>query len=166
MEGFQAEYQNQKKIKIMKNITEQNIISEVQISYHLENSTGVSISSSNEAFKVLQSVWNEHISYKESFYVLLLNRANIVLGYNLLSIGGGTGTVVDIKHLLQLALKTNASGVIVAHNHPSGNLKPSRQDKTLTKKVKQASGLLDIQLLDHLIITETGYFSFADELEL
>jgi DNA repair protein RadC len=92
--------------------------------------------------------------------VLLLNRANRVLGCLKLSKGGLTGTVVDLRILL----KAMASGIIIAHNHPSGNLKPSDADRELTSQIKQAGKLLDITLLDHLILgTEGDYVSFADE---
>ena len=96
-------------------------------------------------------------------YVLLLNRANRVLGYHVLSQGGTAGTVVDMKALLQLLVKSNAHGFILAHNHPSGNTKPSVEDLKLTKKVKEASKLLDIQLLDHLILSADSFLSMADE---
>lgn len=141
-------------------------IAEVQVSYAPNYRSKEKVTSSIKAAEVLRSVWNDAIEYKESFYILLLNRANMVLGYHLLSMGGGSGTVVDIKMILQIAIKCNAHGVIVSHNHPSGNLQPSREDKHLTQKIKEACKLIDIQLIDHLIVTETGYFSFADELEL
>jgi DNA repair protein RadC len=141
-----------------------NTVAEVKITYTPQPNHKVKITGSKDAEKVFRSIWNQHISYKESFYVLLLNRANIVLGYNLLSVGGTSGTVVDIKIILQLALKGNASGIIVAHNHPSGNLTPSQQDKRLTKKLKLAAELMDLTLLDHLIITEKTYYIMKDNL--
>ena len=95
--------------------------------------------------------------------MLLLNRANKVLGYVLLSLGGTAGTVVDPKVIFQAALKTNAHGIILCHNHPSGNLTPSSQDISLTKQLRDAGKFLEIALLDHLILTTEGYYSFADE---
>lgn len=140
-----------------------NTIAEVQVTYKPTQLVQTQIKCSRDAFKVFQALWDEHIQYKESMYVLLLNRANRVLGYHLLSQGGTTGTVVDVKVLLQLLIKSNAHGFILAHNHPSCNTKPSTEDLKLTKKVKEASKLLDIQLLDHLIITADSFLSMADE---
>ena len=99
----------------------------------------------------------------EEFWILYLNNANAVLAIRQLSKGGITGTVVDIRLLLKNALEWGAVGLIVAHNHPSGQLKPSRSDLALTQKLAKAASVLDIKLLDHLIITESSYFSFADE---
>lgn len=105
------------------------------------------------------------INYREFFYMLCLNRDNKVLGYVQVSAGGMTGTVVDIKMIMQIALLSNASNIIVCHNHPSGNINPSEADKTITKKIKDACNFLDIKLLDHLIIIPDSdlYFSFANE---
>jgi len=104
------------------------------------------------------------IGLYEEFMVLLLNRANRVLGCLKLSKGGLTGTVVDLRILYGTALKAMASGIIIAHNHPSNNLSPSDEDRKLTKKIRDAGKLLDINLLDHLILgTDGSYVSFADE---
>lgn len=93
-----------------------------------------------------------------------MNRSNAVLGILSVSKGGISGTVTDVRLIFQGALKTNASGIIVAHNHPSGNALPSDSDKKITQKIKEAGNLLDIQLLDHIIILPVeGYYSFADE---
>jgi DNA repair protein RadC len=94
---------------------------------------------------------------------MLLNRSNRVLGISCISKGGISGTVVDVKIILQTALKANASGLIISHNHPSGNLTASSEDIKITVKLKNACKLLDLSLLDHLIITDEGYLSFADE---
>ena len=99
----------------------------------------------------------------EEFWFLSLARNNTVLSFTCLSKGGKAGTVVDVKLLLKRVLQDEASGLILIHNHPSGNTKPSVEDKQLTQKIKEAAGLLDIQLLDHLIVTNTAYLSFADE---
>ena len=95
--------------------------------------------------------------------MLLLNRANNSLGWVKISEGGIAGTVMDIRIILQHALLAHASSIILAHNHPSGNLKPSEQDLRITKIIKEGSKLLDIQLVDHLIITESAFYSFADD---
>ncbi len=115
------------------------------------------------AFNVLSSIWSDQIDYKEEFLVLCLNRSNKVLGYSIVSSGGLSGTVVDPKVVFQIALKSNASSIILAHNHPSGNTKPSEQDFNLTKKLCQAGEFLELAVLDHIIITSETYLSFADE---
>ncbi len=119
------------------------------------------ISCSQDAYKVL----SPHLSDlpHEAFYVILLNRANKVLEVELISRGGVSGTVADTKIIFQSALLRLASGIILAHNHPSGNLKPSEADKNLTRKIAQAGKTLDISVLDHIIVGDNAYFSFADE---
>ena len=99
----------------------------------------------------------------EEFWIIYLNNSNNVIQKNQLSKGGITGTLVDVRLVLKNALEVGATGLILAHNHPSGTLKPSEADKQITKKLKIASESLDIKVLDHLIITENAYFSFADE---
>jgi DNA repair protein RadC len=100
---------------------------------------------------------------EEQFRVLLLNQANKVLANELISFGGRTATIADVRVIFRQALLAQAVGIIVAHNHPSGNLKPSQADIDLTRKLKQAGDLMDIKVLDHLIITEHSYYSFADK---
>ncbi len=99
----------------------------------------------------------------EVFCIFYLNQSNKILRYEIISSGGLTGTVADIRIMLKNALLQNANKLIIAHNHPSGNLQPSHQDKELTKKLKEAAAYMDIQLLDHLIIAGTNYLSMADE---
>lgn len=101
--------------------------------------------------------------YHEEFWLLLLNRANDVVARERMSTGGSAGTVVEIKMVLKTALDARAAGMIAIHNHPSGSLKPSRADIDLTQKLFDAGKLLDVPLLDHLIVSEQGYYSFADE---
>ncbi len=101
--------------------------------------------------------------YHEEFWVLLLNKANEIMTRNCLSSGGFAGTVVDAKMFFKTALDARAAAVIAIHNHPSGNLQPSQADLELTKRLRKAGELLDLPLLDHLIVSERGYFSFADE---
>jgi len=93
---------------------------------------------------------------------LLLNRSNHVLGYYEVSKGGISGTVVDIRLILQAALKSNSSAILLAHNHPSGNLEVSDADLKITRKIKQAAEIMDTPVLDHLIVTENGYYSMSD----
>lgn len=119
------------------------------------------ITCSRDAYQTLAPLLAD-LSHEE-FWILLLNRANRVIGRERVSIGGVSGTVVDAKMVFQKALQQLASSLILAHNHPSGNLRPSQADLDLTKKLKAAGKVLDIQVVDHLIISEAGYTSFADE---
>ncbi|MGM0934562.1 MAG: JAB domain-containing protein [Bacteroidota bacterium] len=123
------------------------------------------ISSSRDASAMLFEHWDKNnIELYESFKMLLLNNSNKVKGIYTLSTGGITGTLVDIRIVFAVVLKTVSTSIILAHNHPSGTLQPSQPDKLLTKKIKKAGELLDIKVLDHLILTPEGdYFSFADE---
>lgn len=146
-----------------------NQLTELQISYShaMPKSQRTKISSSQECYNSILNIWNEDLlELQEQFYLILLNRANEIIGYSCISTGGISATIVDIRILFAIALKCCASGIILAHNHPSGGLIPSRNDKQLTSKIKEAGQLLDITLLDHLIITKHGYYSFADEGEL
>ena len=99
----------------------------------------------------------------EVFGVLYLNRANRIINFEIISQGGITGTVADPRIILKKALENEAVSLILCHNHPSGNLKPSRADELLTNKIKEAALLLDIRVLDHIIVSDRGYYSFADE---
>ena len=99
----------------------------------------------------------------EEFWVIFLNRSNKIMGRMKLSQGGISGTVTDVRVVMKRAIEYLASGIIVAHNHPSGNLNPSESDTKITQKIKEAGNLMDIQLLDHIIICDKGYYSFADE---
>lgn len=124
------------------------------------------ITSSYDAYEFLKEIWDfGNIDLFEEFCVLYLNRANTVIGYTFVSAGGYSGTVADGKMIFSLALKTsNSSGLILAHNHPSGQLKPSGADEQLTKKLNEFGKLIDLPILDHIIITSTnGYYSFADD---
>lgn len=119
------------------------------------------ITSSTSAFELMQPILGD--LPHEEFWIIYLNNSNKVLQKQQQSKGGITGTLVDVRLVLKQALEVGATGLILAHNHPSGTLKPSAADKQLTVKLKQASESLDIKVLDHLIITEKAYFSFADE---
>ncbi|MDC3220639.1 JAB domain-containing protein [Flavobacteriales bacterium] len=121
------------------------------------------ITSSDKAAEVLKEIWSSQMDFREEFIVLLVDRANKVLGYQLISKGGITGTVVDIRLILAAAIKSLASGIIIAHNHPSGNLNPSQQDINITRKIKEAGQTMDVKVLDHIIITRDGFYSFADK---
>jgi len=151
---------------MFKNSKMKNIISEIKIKYNpvkLDNGN-VKITSSDDAFKIVLKHWNlDIIELQEEFKVLLLNNSNEVLGIYEMSKGSMTGTLVDIKLLFAVVLKSCATSIITCHNHPSGKLKPSESDITIFKKIREASKLLDIQYLDNLIITKYGKYSFSDE---
>jgi len=119
------------------------------------------IISSVSAFELMQPIIGD--LQHEEFWIIYLNNSNKVIQKSQLSKGGITGTLVDVRLVLKNALEVGATGIILAHNHPSGNLKPSEADKQLTNKLKVASESLDIKVLDHVIVTEKAYFSFADE---
>lgn len=119
------------------------------------------ITSSTSVFELMQPIIGE--LQHEEFWIIYLNNSNKVIQKNQLSKGGITGTLVDVRLVLKNALQVGATGLILAHNHPSGTLKPSEADKQITQKLKAAAQSLDIKVLDHVIITEKAYFSFADE---
>lgn len=119
------------------------------------------ISDSTDIAGYLQALFKDH-NY-EVFAVLFLNRGNKIIHFEIISEGGITGTVADPRIILKKALEENAVSIILCHNHPSGSLKPSHADKELTKKIKEAAHYFDIRVLDHLIVSEAGYYSFADE---
>jgi len=141
-------------------------VNEIKISYkgELKSSMWQEISNSQDAAELLFEDWDKDtIALHETFKVVLLNNSNKVKGVYQLSQGGITGTLVDVRILFAVILKSLSVGIILTHNHPSGKLKPSEADKRLTNKIKKASKLFDIKLLDHLIFAPDGdYFSFSD----
>lgn len=143
-----------------------NKVAEVRLTYKskVKPSDRLQVKQSKDAYDIFIERWNLNtLEYVEEFKVLLLNRSNKVLGVAPISLGGTSGTVTDVKIILQYALKTNALGLIICHNHPSGAMNPSESDSKITRKIKDAAALLDIQLLDHIIIIPGGdYYSFAD----
>ena len=144
-------------------------VAEVKISYQpkMKACNRPKIVSSRAAFELLYGRWDEDtLEFVESFKVILLNRANRVLGVSQIGIGGTSSVVVDQKLVFIVALKANASSLILAHNHPSGDTSPSEQDRRITKKLVEIGRVLDIAILDHIIICPDKYFSFADEGEL
>jgi DNA repair protein RadC len=108
----------------------------------------------------------EQLEYRETFKILLLDVSKQALGINTISLGGLSDTQVDIRMIFQSALLTNAVGIVVCHNHSSGNVQPSFADDVITLKIMQAAKVMDIELIDHLIITKNGYYSYADEGDL
>ncbi|MEJ7625352.1 MAG: DNA repair protein RadC [Ferruginibacter sp.] len=119
------------------------------------------INNSNEIAAYLKVLLKDY-NY-EVFAVIFLNRANKIKHFEIVSRGGITGTVADPRLILKKAIEEEATSIILSHNHPSGNLKPSRADEEITQKIKQAASYLDIKVLDHIIVSEEGYYSFADE---
>jgi DNA repair protein RadC len=141
-------------------------VGEIAITYKADhNAKKERVTKSLDAFFILRQYWSERINHVEEFYIMCLNRANEVVGLYLVSIGGTSGTCVDPKIVFQVALGCHASHIILAHNHPSGNMKASQADKDLTKKYQEIGLLLDCKILDHFIIgpDPSVYFSFADE---
>jgi DNA repair protein RadC len=141
-----------------------NKVAEIEVSYKPTIGRKPMIKSSYDAYTELKAFYpDETIELQEQFVVMYLNRATRVLGIYPSSKGGITGTSVDIRLILSVALKTAATSIIISHNHPSGNLYPSIADKELTQKIKNAAKLLDITLLDHIIITKEDFLSFEDK---
>ena len=149
------------------NITIMNIdykVGEVKLSYKSKFKNQQKVTCSEDAYRYMLSTYKKGtICYKEYFKVLFLNQANQILGYTFISEGGLTETIADIRLIFQAALLTNSVALILAHNHPSGNLKPSPEDIRLTKQVREASNFMRIKILDHIILSDTEYYSFADE---
>lgn len=125
------------------------------------------ITKSADAFDVLSKIYDPNtVQHHEQAVVLLLNTANRVLGWTKFSVGGISSAVIDVRIVFQYAIKANAVGIILSHNHPSGQVKPSIQDQLITKKIAEAGQILDIKLLDHIVYSETEYYSFADQGEV
>ena len=142
-----------------------NQVAEVSLSYkaNFNPNHRPQIQSSADSYDILINNWGEQIELREEFKIILLNQNGRVLGIVPISTGGISSVLVDPKLVFASALTACASSIILAHNHPSGNLKPSRQDIGLTKQLKEAGKFLQIPVFDHLIITPYSYFSFADE---
>lgn len=146
--------------------TEWTKVSEIDLIYRskIKAAERPTVKTSKDGYDLLLSYWDhDKIELLEEFKVLLLNQGNRVLGVFEVSSGGITGTVADPRLIFTAALKASACSMILAHSHPSGNLKPSHSDEELTQKIREAGRFLDIKVLDHLILTRSGYFSFADE---
>lgn len=141
------------------------VISEIEISYKPKRANHPVVKSSNDAYNYLVQFYpEESIALVEQFSVAFLNRANKIIGVQVISKGGITGTIADPRLIMATALKAAATGIILSHNHPSGNLQASTADIEITKKIQSACNFLDIKLLDHIIISPSGnYLSFTDE---
>jgi DNA repair protein RadC len=146
-------------------IHEQFAITEVELIYRskVPAKQRAQITCSNDAYQLFLQSWDENkIELLEEFKIILLNRGNYCLGIAAIGSGGYSSCVVDPKIVFSIALKSKASAMILAHNHPSGNAEPSDNDKALTKRLKDGGSLLDIKILDHVIVTPHDYYSFAD----
>ena len=141
------------------------MLSEVEVIYHRpKHSQMVRIATSKDAYELLIQLFDPRkIDYKEMFYVIFLSRANTCLWYSQIGIGSDCEVTVHIKEILQLALKTNACGLILSHNHPSGRLTGSIPDRRLTEKVREACRFFDVHVLDHIILSSEGYISLQEE---
>jgi DNA repair protein RadC len=141
------------------------VISEIEISYKPKRANHPVVKSSNDVYNYLVKFYpQETIALVEQFSVAFLNRANKIIGIQVVSKGGLTGTIADPRLIMATALKAAATGIVLCHNHPSGNLQPSSADIEITQKIESACKFLDIKLLDHIIISPSGeYYSFIDE---
>ena len=122
----------------------------------------VKITNSKDSADFFRELWDDSIGIYESFFCIYLNNANNTIGWYKVSQGGITGTVADPRLIIKKALDVLATGIVMCHNHPSGQLRPSESDLKLTEKIKQAAIFLDISVLDHIILTEESYYSFSD----
>ncbi len=140
-------------------------IPEITLKYKRSKNTHTyTLKSSSATYELLKEIYDaDTLDYLESSITLYLNRANKCIGWHRLSQGGISGTVIDHRILFATALKCGASAIIISHNHPSGNLMPSTIDDKLTQRIKEAGTLLEIALLDHIIVTSDGYYSYSDE---
>ena len=141
-------------------------ISEFSLKYTKTDIQKTKVTTSESASNVIRKFYFDDINIYESFFILLLNRANNTTGFAKISQGGTAGTVVDIKIIAKYAVESLSSAVIICHNHPSGDKRPSDADLNITRRIKDALLLLDVKLLDHIIITENDFYSFADNGDL
>ena len=145
-------------------ITYKSSMPEITIKYKKGDFKKVKITQSRDAYELFKELFNQDtIEYTEESIVLFFNRMNITIGFIKLSSGGMVGTVIDKRVVMNLALSCGATSIMLAHNHPSGNLKPSNTDIQVSKQLKEAGKLLEINVIDHLILTTEGYYSMADE---
>lgn len=139
-------------------------VSEIQVSYYPRLIQSEKITSSGDAVDIIRKAWDKRtIEMQEEVKLILLNQSNTVLGIYNLSKGGINSSLVDVRLILSVALKCLATGLILIHNHPSGNLNPSNSDLDIVKKLNESCKLLDITLLDSIIITKESYMSFGDD---
>ena len=141
-----------------------SIVAALELGRRRKNSIATArtqITTSKDAVEIFQPLLGDHLH--EEFWILFLNRANLIIGKQAISSGGMAGTVVDPKIIFKAALDHKSSSLILCHNHPSGNVKPSEADIRLTKNLVEAGKVLEISVIDHIIVSQNGFFSFADE---
>ncbi|MBE7170536.1 MAG: JAB domain-containing protein [Williamsia sp.] len=141
-------------------------VAEVELVYRtkIKSSDRPAVNSATDIAILMQNIWNkDRIEMQEEFKVLFLSRGNRVIGLYEVASGGITGTVADPRLILAAALKALAISIVLCHNHPSGNVKPSRADQELTAKIREAASYHDIKVLDHIILSSESFYSFADE---
>jgi DNA repair protein RadC len=141
-----------------------NFVNEVEVLYkpRLDTIELTKVVKSADVVDFLRKIWADDIEYRERFYAVYLNRNNKILGYYLVSMGSSCGTVTEPKMIFQPAICMHASTVIIAHNHPSGNTKPSDTDLKLTSRLCKAGQFLEIPILEHIILTKSEFYSFSD----
>ena len=140
---------------------------EITLKYKTGNYKKTKISTSLDAFQVLLQLYDDDtVDYKETAYALFLNKANNTIGWMKISEGGTSATIIDQKIIFATALKCNASGIILSHNHPSGQLRASDEDRKMTERIVSIGCKLGIEVLDHVIVCRSGYYSMNDEGEM
>lgn len=149
---------------LQKSKIKKSFVHEIEIVYSKQTPfENIFLKSSDDSYKFLMSIYDmRKIDYKEFFYVILLNRRNQVIGYSQIGVGSTTGVEVNVKEIFQLAIMSNATEIILSHNHPSGNVAVSTEDMKITQKIKSGCQFFDINVLDHVIVTSISYYSFAD----
>lgn len=141
-------------------------VDEIQVKYIRTGVLFKGIKSSDDIYEFLMQIFKDTVDHREVFVATFLNGRNDVLGYFVVGAGGFNSTTADPKLIFQVALKISASYIILAHNHPSGNKSPSEADLRMTRKLGEGARLLEMRVIDHLIVTSDGYYSFADESDL
>ena len=137
---------------------------EITLKYKTGNYKKTKISTSLDAFQVLLELYDDDtVDYKETAYALFLNKANNTIGWMKISEGGTSATIIDQKIIFATALKCNASSIILSHNHPSGQLRASDEDRKMTERIVSIGCILGIEVLDHVIVCRSGYYSMSDE---
>ena len=139
-------------------------VNEIEVLYkpRFESVRLTKVMKSADVAEFLRKIWTDDIEYRERFYAVYLNRQNQIIGYYLISIGSSCATIAEPKMIFQPAITMHASCIIIAHNHPSGSKNPSEADFKLTKKLTEAGKILEMPILEHIILTADGYYSFAD----
>jgi DNA repair protein RadC len=140
-----------------------SLVGEVSLVWKEKKTSKRKITGSNQAASFFREIWEDDLLIRESMYIMFLNRVNNINAWSLISKGGIVGTVIDNSLIIKLALETLSRAVIICHNHPSGTNVPSQTDQNITVKIKDGLQIMDIQLLDHIILTNESYYSFSDE---